>query len=216
MQLLGSHWALFSPFFSPLCSNSFSTPWISPAESDLPVKLQPLTSSKAGGDWIAPLAAHPGSTPLLAPRGFLKSDSGCSGLSPMTQFVVSASLWHIHTHSQQLPVAWGGLGSSFLFWAHFSCMLAAYIAVFHLRSALTSFQASQNTLPRSSNGTQTFHPVRWCLSSCFQIISSSSIWYQWLGFFVSFWKVVVVFHTRIFVFWFFSTTFHLSILSTFE
>lgn len=125
-QKMERWWALLS-LFSSSRSKLSPTPWISywtwpTGQATIPHFQQ------AGGGWVAPLAAHAGSsTPLLAPRGFLQSGSSCSGLSPLTRFVISVSLWHIHTRTAAAS-GLGGLGSSFL-WSQFCCTPAGYIAV---------------------------------------------------------------------------------------
>lgn len=145
-------------FFPPSWSKSSPTPrisyWTWPTGQVAIPHFQ-----RAGGGWVAPLAAHAGSsTPLLAPRGFLQSDSSCSGLSDDSVCHFCHSVAHTHTHSScQWP-----RGPGILFSVSSVLLHTAWLHCSRLHCRLLPaigsdlFLSLLNILPWSANGTQTF------------------------------------------------------------
>lgn len=166
-------------FFFTSCSKSCRTPqisyWTWPRGQVAIPHLQ-----QAGGGWVAPLAAHPGSsTPLLALRCCLQSDSSCSGLSPTARFVISVTLWHTHTHSScQWPRGPGilfSLSSVLLHTGLLHCSLLPAIGSDLFLSTLKHPAVEHQ-----------WHadicPVWWCLSPAFKLPLQSPFGISGLGF----------------------------------
>lgn len=203
--LLSRKWKDTFHFFSPSRSKLSPTPRISywtwpTGQAAIPHFQQ------AGGGWVAPLAAHAGSsTPLLTPRGFLQSDSSCSGLSPPTVCHFCQSVAHTHTHSScQWPRGPGILFSVSSVLLHTGWLHCSRLHCRLLPAIGSDLFLSVIKQPAVEPWWHTdICPVCWCLSPCFQITSLKSIWYQWLGilFFFEWWWLSLISGFYFFLLW---------------